>query len=58
LELVSLFKWLKYFREKRLQENLSQSELLKRELKMIGMAILVIVGFIGLLSAIAWFISK
>ena len=58
MALVELFGWLKYFREKRLTENLSQSELLKREVKQIGLALLVIVGLVGFLGLLAWIIMK
>ena len=40
LALFELFGWLKYFRQQRLQKNLSQQELLKKELLLIAYAIL------------------
>jgi hypothetical protein len=58
LALVQLFGWLKYFREKRQRENLSQADLLKQEAKQIGLAILVIIGLFGFLVLLAWIIMK
>jgi hypothetical protein len=40
---------LRNFRESRREGNLSQSELLKKELKLIGLALLVIVALFGAL---------
>jgi hypothetical protein len=54
LALFELFGWLKYFRERRLQENLTQKELLKKELLLIAYAILGIVALIGFLLALVW----
>ena len=48
MALFELFGWLKYFREQRRQENLSQSALLKKELLLIAYAILGIFALIGL----------
>ena len=55
LELIPL---LRYFREKRLAENLSQAELLKQELKLIAWAILTIVLLLGFLIALAIIIGR
>jgi hypothetical protein len=54
LALFELFGWLKYFREQRRQENLSQAELLKKELIMLGSAIFVIALLIGLVFLLIW----
>ena len=54
MALFELFGWLKYFRQQRLQENLSQAELLKKELIMLGSAILVIAILIGLVFVLIW----
>ena len=48
MALFELFYWLRYFRQQRQEQNLSQWELLKHELKMIGLAILSIFVFVGL----------
>jgi hypothetical protein len=45
---VELFGWLKYFRQQRLQVNFTQAELLKKELIMLGSAILAIAVLSGL----------
>ena len=58
MELIELFKWLKYFREKRARENLSQAELFRQELKLIGMALVGIACLMGFLFALVWFIMK
>jgi len=54
LALFELFGWLKYFREQRRQENLSQVELLKKELIMFGSAVLVIAILLGLVIVLIW----
>jgi hypothetical protein len=58
LALFGLFGWLKYFREQRRQENLSQSELLKKELLMIAYAIVGIFVLFGFLFALAWIFGR
>ena len=58
MALFELFGWLKYFREQRRQENLSQGELLKNELLMIAYAILGIFVLIGFLFALAWIFGR
>lgn len=47
MALFELFHWLRYFRERRLREDLSQKELLKRELRLLGLAVLVIGSFVA-----------
>jgi len=54
LALFELFGWLKYFRQKRQQENLTRAELLKRELVMIAFAILGILILFGFLFVLYW----
>lgn len=58
MALFGLFGWLKYFREQRRQENLSQGELLKKELLMIAYAILGIFVLLGFLFALAWIFGR
>jgi hypothetical protein len=58
LALFGLFGWLKYFREQRRQENLSQGELLKKELLMVAYAILGIFVLLGFLFALAWIFGR
>jgi hypothetical protein len=58
LALFELFGWLKYFREQRRQENLTQGELLKKELLMIAYAILGIFVLFGFLFALAWIFGR
>jgi hypothetical protein len=58
LALFELFRWLKYFREQRRQENLSQAELLKKELVLIAFAILGIFILIGFLFALVWIFGR
>jgi hypothetical protein len=54
LALFELFGWLKYFREQRRRENLSQAALLKQELALVGSAILVIAILVGLVFFLIW----
>lgn len=54
MALFELFGWLKYFRQKRQQENLTRAELLKRELVMIAFAILGILILFGFLFVLYW----
>jgi hypothetical protein len=56
LALFELVGWLKYFREQRLQENLNQKDLLKKELLLIAYAILGIFVLIGF--ALVWIFGK
>ena len=58
LALFELFGWLKYFREQRLQETLTQKDLLKKELLLIAYAILGIFVLIGFLFALVWIFGK
>ena len=58
MSLVSLFGWLKYFREKRRAENLSQRELAKREAIMLGWAVAVIVVLGGAALGLAWWLMR
>ena len=58
LALFELFGWLKYFRERRLQENLTQKELLKKELLLIAYAILGIFVLVGFLFALVWIFGR
>jgi hypothetical protein len=58
LAFFELFGWLRYFREKRLREDLSQAELLKQERKQIALALLGIVVLFGILAALAWFFTR
>ncbi len=58
LALIELFRWLKYFRAKRLNENLSQRDLLRQELKLIFWAIIAIGLILGFLIALALWIGK
>jgi hypothetical protein len=58
LALISLFGWLKYFREKRQRENLSQRELLKQEFIQIVWAIVAIILIMGALAALALWIRR
>ena len=56
MALFELFHWLKYFRQQRQEQNLTQWELLKHELKMLGLAILSIFVFVGLILLAARFL--
>jgi len=56
--LIELFRWLKYFRVKRLNENLSQRDLLRQELRLIFWAIIAIGLILGLLIALALWIGR
>ncbi|HYL86643.1 MAG TPA: hypothetical protein VE263_20630 [Candidatus Angelobacter sp.] len=56
MALFELFYWLRYFRQQRQEQNLSQWELLKQELKMIGLAFLTIALLIGLVMLAARFL--
>ena len=58
MALFELFGWLKYFREQRLQENLGQAELLKKELALIAFAILGIFVLIGVIFALIWIFER
>ena len=58
LALIELFRWLKYFRVKRLNENLSQRDLLRQELRLIFWAIIAIGLILGLLIALALWIGR
>jgi hypothetical protein len=58
LALFELFGWLKYFREQRRQENLSQGELLKKELLLIAYAILGIFVLVGFFFALVWIFGR
>ena len=49
---------LKYFREKRQRENLSQRELLKKELIQIAWVIVAIILIMGSLIALAFWILR
>jgi hypothetical protein len=48
LPLFELIGLLRRYRERRERENLSQKELLKREVRVIGLALLVILCIVGL----------
>ena len=57
--MFELLNSLLYFREKRLRENLSQKELLNREIVLIGAALLTVVTVMGGLIAITmWWMSR
>jgi len=58
LALFELFGWLKHFREQRKRENLSQSQLLKKELLMLAYAILGIFVLIGFFFALVWIFGR
>jgi hypothetical protein len=58
LALFELFGWLKYFREQRRQENLSQRELLKKELLLLAYAILGVFVVMGFLIGLAWIFTR
>jgi hypothetical protein len=58
LALIELFRWLKYFHAKRLNENLSQRDLLRQELKLIFWAIIAIGLILGFLIAVALWIGR
>ena len=49
---------LRHFREQRLSENLSPGELLQKELKLLGAALLVIVGLFAFLLLLAWAVLR
>ena len=53
-ELIELFRRLKSYRAQRCRENLSQSQLLKKELRLIGLALVVVVAFIGFFALLAF----
>jgi hypothetical protein len=58
LALFELFGWLKYFREQRRRENLSQRELLKKELRMLAYAILGVFVVTGFLIGLALIFTR
>ena len=58
MALFELFGWLKYFREQRRQENLSQRELLKKELLLLAYAILGVFVVMGFLIGLAWIFTR
>ncbi len=58
MALFELFGWLKYFREQRRRENLSQAQLLKKELLLVVYAILGIAVLMGFLFALAWIFGR
>jgi len=58
LALFELFGWLKYFREQRHRDNLSQGALLKKELFLIACAILGIFVLIGFFFALVWIFGR
>jgi hypothetical protein len=58
LALFELFGWLKYFRGQRRQENLSQRELLKKELLLLAYAILGVFVVMGFLIGLAWIFTR
>jgi hypothetical protein len=58
LALFELFGWLKYFREQRRRENLSQRELLKKELLLLAYAILGVFVVMGFLIGLAWIFTR
>jgi len=58
LALFELFGWLKYFRKRRRRENLSQRELLKKELRLLAYAILGVLVVMGFLIGLAWIFSR
>ena len=58
MALFELFSLLRYFRERREQEKLSQKELLKHELKLLGLAFVGIVVLIGILGGLAWIFTR
>jgi len=53
-----LLGWLKYFREQRRQENLSQRGLLKKELALLAYAILGVFVVMGLLIRLVWIFTR
>jgi len=58
LALFELFGWLKYFREQRQRGNLSQAQLLKKELKLIVWGIVGVFVLMGFLFALAWIFGR
>ena len=58
MALFELFGWLKYFREQRHRDNLSQGALLKKELLLIAYAILGIFVLIGFFFALVWIFGR
>ena len=58
MALFELFEWLKYFREQRHRDNLSQGALLKKELLLIAYAILGIFVLIGFFFALVWIFGR
>ena len=58
MALGELFHWLKYFREQRQRENLSQAQLLKKELKLIGLALVGVAVVMGFLFLLAWIFAR
>jgi hypothetical protein len=56
--LIELFRWLNTFRDDRRRENLSQSALLKKELALIGLAMVVISVLLGFLFFLAWIAGR
>jgi hypothetical protein len=58
LALFELFGWLKYLREQRRREKLSQRELLKKELRMLACAILGVFVVMGFFIGLAWIFTR
>ena len=56
--LFELFGWLKHFREQRQRENLSQKDLLKKELILLGWAVVGVFFFMGFLFLLAWIFGR
>jgi len=57
-EAIELLRILRAKREERLSENLSQRELLKREFKLIALALVAIVVLFGAMGTLVWFIRR
>ena len=58
MALFELFGWLKHFREQRRRENLSQGELLKKELRLLAYTILGVSVVMGFLIGLAWIFTR
>ena len=58
MPLIELFRWLKYVRAKRLNENRSQRDLLRQELRLIFWAIVAIVLILGFLIALVLWVGR
>ena len=58
MALFELFGWLKHFREQRRRENLSQGELLKKELRLLAYTILGVFVVMGFLIGLAWIFTR